>query len=74
MTPRSSTVVTSFACPAGHAVSYEISSGGGSSLSYFQDYNPSPIGIYISLSARYAALRFVLWLGLGWGNRFNKFD
>ncbi len=72
MTPGLSAVVTGFACPAGHAVSYEISSGSGSSLSYFQDYNPSPIGLYISLSARYPALRFVVWLGLRWGYGFDE--
>jgi hypothetical protein len=33
VTPRSSTVVASFVCPAGQAVSYEISSVSGSSLS-----------------------------------------
>ncbi|KAL2062444.1 hypothetical protein VTL71DRAFT_6710 [Oculimacula yallundae] len=46
-TPGSSVVVSSFACPAGQAVSYEISSASGSSLEYFQDYNPSPIGLYV---------------------------
>ncbi|KUJ09205.1 uncharacterized protein LY89DRAFT_690265 [Mollisia scopiformis] len=47
-TPGSSVVVSTFACPAGQAVSYEISSVSGSSLTYFQDYNPSPIGLYIT--------------------------
>ena len=47
-TPGSSVVVSTFACPAGQAVSYEISSASGSSLEYFQDYNPSPIGLYIT--------------------------
>jgi hypothetical protein len=48
VTPGTSTVITSFACPAGQAVSYELSSVGGTSLTYFQDYNPSPIGLYIT--------------------------
>ncbi|CZS98253.1 hypothetical protein WAI453_012001 [Rhynchosporium graminicola] len=47
-TPGSSVVVSTFACPAGQAVSYEISSASGSSLEFFQDYNPSPIGLYIT--------------------------
>jgi len=47
-TPGSSVVVSTFACPAGQAVSYEISSASGSSLEYFQDYNPSPIGLHIT--------------------------
>ncbi|TVY75844.1 putative but2-like protein [Lachnellula suecica] len=46
--PGTSTVVATFACPAGQAVSYEISSVSGTSLEYFQDYNPSPIGLYIT--------------------------
>jgi hypothetical protein len=47
VTPGSSTVIASFTCPAGQAVSYELSSVGGTSLTYFQDYNPSPIGLYV---------------------------
>jgi hypothetical protein len=46
--PGSSTVVSTFPCPAGQAVSYEVSSVSGTSLEYFQDYNPSPIGLYIT--------------------------
>lgn len=47
-TPGSAVVVSTFACPAGQAVSYEISSASGSNLEFFQDYNPSPIGLYIT--------------------------
>ncbi|KAG9229274.1 GPI anchored cell wall protein [Amylocarpus encephaloides] len=46
--PGSSTVVATFPCPAGQAVSYEMSAVSGTSLEYFQDYNPSPIGAYIT--------------------------
>ena len=48
VTPGSSTVVSTFACPAGKTVSYELSAVSGTSLEYFQDYNPSPIGLYIT--------------------------
>jgi Ubiquitin 3 binding protein But2 C-terminal domain len=48
VTPGSSTVVATFACPAGKTVSYELSSVSGTSLNFFQDYNPSPIGLYIT--------------------------
>ncbi|KAH8816453.1 ubiquitin 3 binding protein But2 C-terminal domain-containing protein [Xylogone sp. PMI_703] len=48
ITPGSSTLVKSFACPAGTAVSYELSAVGDTYLNYFQDWNPSPIGIYIT--------------------------
>jgi len=48
VTPGSATTVATFPCPAGQAVSYEISSQSGTSLEYFQDYNPCPIGLYIT--------------------------
>jgi hypothetical protein len=48
VTPGTSTVVSTFACPAGKAVSYELSAVSGASLEFFQDYNPSPIGLYIT--------------------------
>jgi hypothetical protein len=44
----SSTVVSTFRCPSGQTVSYEVSSVSGTSLEYFQDYNPSPIGLYVT--------------------------
>jgi hypothetical protein len=48
VTPGSSTVVSTFACPAGQTVSYELSAVSGTSLNYFQDWNPSPIGLFIT--------------------------
>ncbi len=47
VTPGSSIVVATFDCPAGETVAYEISSVSGTSFEYFQDYNPSPIGLYV---------------------------
>lgn len=47
VTPGTSTVVSTFACPAGKAVAFEIASVGGTDLDFFQDYNPSPIGLYV---------------------------
>lgn len=44
----SSTVVSTFACPAGSSIAYEAKSVGGTDLYYFQDYNPSPLGLYIT--------------------------
>lgn len=42
-------VIASFDCPAGETAVYEIGEGQGGNtvLKYFQDYNPSPIGLYI---------------------------
>lgn len=45
--PGTSTVVSSGKCAAGKTVSYEVSATGSFALSYFQDYNPSAIGLYI---------------------------
>lgn len=45
--PGNSYTISSGACAAGQTVSYEICSSGSYSLEYFQDYNPSPIGLYI---------------------------
>jgi hypothetical protein len=45
----SSTLVESFACPAGEAVSFEMSAVGDTDLYFFQDWNPSPVGLYITV-------------------------
>ncbi|OCK79853.1 hypothetical protein K432DRAFT_298929 [Lepidopterella palustris CBS 459.81] len=45
--PGNSYVVWSGACPAGQTVAYELCGTGSFSLNYFQDYNPSPIGLYM---------------------------
>lgn len=48
ITVGSSTLVESFACPAGETVSYELSAVGDTYLHLFQDWNPSPLGLYIT--------------------------
>ncbi|EHK40052.1 hypothetical protein TRIATDRAFT_42133 [Trichoderma atroviride IMI 206040] len=50
VSPGHSYTIATFACPAGEAIAFEISdaNGGGTSFRYFQDYNPSPIGLYIT--------------------------
>lgn len=45
--PGGSWTVETFDCPAGQRISYEMCSGGDFALDYFQDYNPSPIGMYV---------------------------
>jgi hypothetical protein len=45
--PGNSYVIASGDCAAGQTVSYEMCSDGDFSLNYFQDYNPSPIGMYV---------------------------
>jgi len=46
--PGNSYNIATFACPAGTTVSFELKASGDTSLNYFQDYNPSPIGLYIT--------------------------
>jgi len=45
----SSTLIESFACPAGQTVAFEMSAVGDTYLYYFQDWNPSPLGLYITV-------------------------
>ncbi|GAD99270.1 GPI anchored cell wall protein, putative [Paecilomyces variotii No. 5] len=45
--PGNNYTISTFSCPAGQTVAYEISNAGSTNLNYFQDYNPSPIGLYI---------------------------
>ncbi|KAI9732697.1 MAG: hypothetical protein M1818_007431 [Claussenomyces sp. TS43310] len=48
VSPGHSYNIATFACPANTAVSFELKASGDTSLNYFQDYNPSPIGLYIT--------------------------
>ncbi|KAI0813676.1 ubiquitin 3 binding protein But2 C-terminal domain-containing protein [Xylaria sp. FL0064] len=51
--PGNAYTLTSFPCPAGESVAFEMSAAQGDSstnLRYFQDYNPCPIGLYITVS------------------------
>ncbi|KAJ4994206.1 hypothetical protein SVAN01_00035 [Stagonosporopsis vannaccii] len=45
--PGNSYAISSEDCAAGQTISYEICSEGDFDLDYFQDYNPSPIGLYV---------------------------
>lgn len=47
VSPGNSYTVATGPCAAGQTVSYEMCAGGDFSLEYFQDYNPSPIGLYV---------------------------
>lgn len=46
--PGNSYSIATFPCPGGSAISIELKSAGTCGLKYFQDYNPSPIGLYIT--------------------------
>lgn len=47
MTPGHTYSVETGDCEAGKTVSYMICGSGDFSMDYFQDYNPSPIGMYV---------------------------
>ncbi|KAL9062147.1 MAG: hypothetical protein Q9157_009185, partial [Trypethelium eluteriae] len=38
-----------FSCPAGSTIGFELSGKGDTSFTWFQDYNPQPIGLYITV-------------------------
>ncbi|KAJ5994418.1 hypothetical protein N7451_010142 [Penicillium sp. IBT 35674x] len=41
-------VVSSFSCPAGETIAFEMSEAGTTDLHWFNDYNPSPLGLFIT--------------------------
>ena len=41
--------ISSGACAADQRIGYEVSATGSLALNYFQDYNPSPLGMYITV-------------------------
>ncbi|KAF1849688.1 uncharacterized protein K460DRAFT_421902 [Cucurbitaria berberidis CBS 394.84] len=45
--PGNSYAIASGSCAAGQTVTYELCSQGDFALHYFQDYNPSPLGLYV---------------------------
>ncbi|KAJ5175126.1 uncharacterized protein N7482_001003 [Penicillium canariense] len=48
ISPGNSYVVSTFSCPAGQAVSYEMKNAGSTNLNFFEDWNPSPLGLFIT--------------------------
>lgn len=46
--PGNSYNVATFPCPPGKSIGFELKSRHETCLDYFQDYNPSPIGLYIT--------------------------
>ncbi|KAI1748745.1 ubiquitin 3 binding protein But2 C-terminal domain-containing protein [Xylaria castorea] len=53
LAPGNGYALASFACPAGRSVAFEMRAAEGdasTSLRYFQDYNPCPLGLYITVS------------------------
>merc|ERR1712070_248169 len=42
-------VVATGSCEAGQKVSYQLSSEGGMALNFFEDWNPSPLGLFMTV-------------------------
>lgn len=49
VTPGNSYTISTGKCAAGERIGYEVSATGDFALNYFQDYNPSPIGMYVTI-------------------------
>ena len=49
VSPGNEYVIASAPCEAGSRQGYKVSATGNIDLDYFQDYNPSPIGLYITV-------------------------
>ncbi|KAJ5669150.1 GPI anchored cell wall protein [Penicillium macrosclerotiorum] len=49
ISPGNSYVVSTFSCPAGQAVAYEMKNAGSTNLNFFEDWNPSPLGLYVTV-------------------------
>ncbi|KAI7262007.1 hypothetical protein KC343_g4663 [Hortaea werneckii] len=50
LTPGTSSKIHSMACPAGKTIGIWMFSATGSSLNYFQDFNPCPIGLFMNVA------------------------
>ncbi|KAK4894558.1 hypothetical protein LTR27_007199 [Elasticomyces elasticus] len=50
MVPGNAYTIGEFKCPAGEQVAFSMSSTGSASLEYFQDFNPCPVGLYITVA------------------------
>ncbi|EED19036.1 GPI anchored cell wall protein, putative [Talaromyces stipitatus ATCC 10500] len=46
--PGHSYVISTFACPSGQAIAFELKEAGTTDFSFFEDFNPSPIGLFIT--------------------------
>lgn len=47
--PGNTYVVSTFSCPAGQTVAFEMKNAGSTSLDFFEDFNPAPLGLFITV-------------------------
>lgn len=48
ISPGNSYVLSTFACPSGETIAYEMKNAGSTELDFFEDWNPSPLGLFIT--------------------------
>ncbi|RHZ53819.1 hypothetical protein CDV55_104116 [Aspergillus turcosus] len=49
VSPGNSYLISTFQCPAGKAVGFEMKNAGSTNLNFFEDFNPSPLGLFITV-------------------------
>ncbi|KAJ5314766.1 Histone-fold [Penicillium atrosanguineum] len=49
VSPGNSYVVSTFSCPAGQAVAFEMKNAGSTDFEFFEDFNPAPLGLFITV-------------------------
>ncbi|KAE8138878.1 ubiquitin 3 binding protein But2 C-terminal domain-containing protein [Aspergillus pseudotamarii] len=49
ISPGNSFVVSTFSCPAGETIAFEMKNAGTTDLNFFEDFNPSPLGLFITV-------------------------
>jgi len=49
VSPGNSYVVSTFSCPAGKAVAFEMKNAGSTEFTFFEDFNPAPLGLFITV-------------------------
>jgi len=49
VSPGHSYAIESFSCPAGEAIAFEVKNSGSTDLKFLQDFNPSPLGLFITV-------------------------
>ncbi|KAE8382665.1 ubiquitin 3 binding protein But2 C-terminal domain-containing protein [Aspergillus bertholletiae] len=49
VSPGNSYVISTFSCPAGQNVAFEMKNAGTTNLEFFEDFNPPPLGLFITV-------------------------
>ncbi|KAJ5376719.1 hypothetical protein N7509_013605 [Penicillium cosmopolitanum] len=49
VSPGNSYVVSTFPCPSDQSVAFEMKNAGSTELKFFEDFNPSPLGLFITV-------------------------